>query len=234
MAVRCPSCHGAMTPTAFRTHVDTALDIDICWPCHLVWFDHLESAAMSAQSVISLFQQIHDRRSEARRLVSLPGDCPLCASTLQQTSDLSKAGRFQYQRCPHGHGRASTFVQFLREKQFIRTVTPSELRTLSATAKQIRCSSCGAGIDISHDAACSHCGSPVSVLDEQAVSKALAALDVKRMQETAQRNTAKRLETSPIRPSPAPASATSDSAISADLVDLVVTGVAAILSATLD
>ena len=231
MAASCPSCRGAMTETVFRTHVETALDIDICWSCHLIWFDNMESVSMSAQSVIDLFQQINARQNAARRIVSLPGNCPVCASTLKQTFDLSKAGRFQYHRCSNGHGRLSTFVQFLREKQFIRTLSKVERQQLSATVKQVRCSSCGASIHIERDDVCSHCGAPVSVLDEQAVAKALAELGEKRSQPA--QPAPDRLQ-QPYQPTPSSITADSIIVASPALVDLIVTGVAAILSATLD
>jgi hypothetical protein len=39
----------------------------------------------------------------------------------------AKAGRFSYWRCPDEHGRLTPFFQFLREKQFVRSLTPAEL-----------------------------------------------------------------------------------------------------------
>jgi hypothetical protein len=226
-----------MERTLFRTHVDTALEIDICWPCHVIWFDNLESVSMSAQSVIDLFQQINDRRDAPRQIVSMAGKCPICRESLLQSFDFSKTGRFQYQRCPNGHGRLITFVQFLREKQFVRTLSQVELAKLSVTVKQVRCSSCGAGIDIEHDAACTHCGAPISVLDDGAVAKALAELDAKRARRLPTDATAyvplpyPSIESD--RPSPFRLSPT-EGVAAGHLLDLVVTGVAAIISATLD
>lgn len=226
-----------MAATVFRTHIDTALEVDICWACHLIWFDNLESVSMSPQSVIDLFKRIHSHRNEPRRLVSLTGECPVCRDKLVQSFDVTRAGRFQYHRCPNGHGRLITFVQFLREKQFIRTLNQAERRSLSARVKQIRCSSCGAGVDIEHDAACRHCGAPVAVLDEQAVAKALEALEARTV-----RRTSSTSEANP-RPADRPAGTTStpsytppysEPLATTELVDLVLTGVAAILSATLD
>lgn len=222
-----------MQVTAFRTHLDTPLEIDICWSCRLVWFDHLESVSMSAQSVIDLFTRIHAQRSESRSLVSLTGNCPVCSSALVQSFDISRTGRFQYRRCPNGHGRLITFVQFLREKHFVRTLSEAELHTLSASVRQIRCSSCGAGIDIAHDAACTHCGSPVSVLDEAAVAKALAELDQRR-QKTRTLAQLPSPESYIPRPSPERNLPTYSSGVEPELIDLLVAGAAAILSLTLD
>ncbi len=235
-----------MARTVFRTHVDTPLEIDICWPCHLIWFDNLESVSMSAQSVIDLFQQINANRDAARQIVSMHGKCPICHDALLQSFDFSKSGRFQYQRCPNGHGRLITFVQFLREKQFIRTLSQAELTKLSATVKQVRCSSCGAGIDIEHDAACTHCGAPISVLDDGAVAKALADLDARRARGEGRAGPTSidagmagtyappsRASREAETPSPFTLSPT-EAVAAGQLLDLVVSGVAAIISATLD
>ena len=188
---------------------------------------------MSAQSVIDLFTRIHTHRNEARSLVSLTGNCPICSSALMQSFDISRTGRFQYHRCSNGHGRLITFVQFLREKHFVRTLSETELHTLSAKVRQIRCSSCGAGIDIAHDAACTHCGSPVSVLDEAAVAKALADLDQRREQKRAPAQLPFPESYIP-RPSPDRNLSTNSSGAEIELTDLLVAGVIAILNTTLD
>ena len=232
MAINCPSCGAASSASIFTTHLSTPVEIDICWPCHLIWFDHLESISLSAKSVIDLFRLIHEHRDDSRKIVSLNMRCPVSRDKLVLTNDIGRGGRFSYYRSPKGHGRLISFVQFLREKNFIRNLKDSEIDTLSATVKQIRCSSCGAGIDISRDHACTHCGSPISVLDEKAVAKALADLDAKA-------NRPRQVQLV----EPASASVTSPSYHTRiepwrepdrGITDLVLTGLAAILAASLN
>jgi Zn-finger nucleic acid-binding protein len=232
MAINCPSCETAASATLFSTHLNSPVEIDICWSCHLIWFDHLESVSLSAKSVIDLFRLIHEHREDSRRIVSLNMRCPVSRDKLVLTNDIGRAGRFSYYRSPEGHGRLISFVQFLREKNFIRTLNDHEIVSLSATVKQIRCSSCGAGIDISHDHACTHCGSPISVLDEKAVAKALADLDRKA-------NRPPQLQIT--EPASAPvASPSYHTRIEPwreperGITDLVLTGLAAILAASLN
>lgn len=180
--VHCPSCASGMEVIGLQTHMGAAITIDACWPCHLIWFDHLESASLSPGSVIELFKRIHAVRDGARNLVRLQSKCPVCSTALLNTSDLAKGGRFAYSRCGNGHGRLIAFTQFLREKNFIRSLQPHEIVKLSVSVKQIRCSSCGGPIDLEADKACRHCGSAISVLDEAAVEKALAGLHRKEVE----------------------------------------------------
>ncbi len=161
------------------SHIGTPVTIDVCWPCHVIWFDHLESTSLSPASVIELFKRIHAARDAERNLVSLAMRCPTCDGNLKLTNDFGKNGRFTYYRCDLGDGRITSFTQFLREKNFIRTLSAIEIKSLSVQVKQIRCSSCGGSIDLEHDTACSHCGSAISVLDRDAVEKALLAFAAK-------------------------------------------------------
>ena len=133
------------------THIGTGITIDACWPCHLIWFDHLESTSLSPGSVIDLFKRIHAARDGARNLVRLQSSCPVCATSLRSASDVTKSGRFAYMRCGNGHGRLIAFTQFLREKNFIRSLQPNEIAALSVKIKQIRCSSCGGSINLENE-----------------------------------------------------------------------------------
>jgi hypothetical protein len=75
------------------------------------------------------------------------------------------------------HGRLITFYHFLREKQFVRSLSGAEIMRLQATVKQVRCSSCGGPVNVEKDAACSYCHAPLSILDTDAVQRTLAELD---------------------------------------------------------
>ena len=76
-----------------------------------------------------------------------------------------------------GHGRFTPFVQFLREKDFIRPLSPAELARLKATIRIVQCSSCGAPVDLEKDAACPYCRAPIAILDPDAVDATVRALE---------------------------------------------------------
>jgi hypothetical protein len=152
------------------------LNLDICWDCHAIWFDQFESTSLAPKSVIELFRLIHEHREKPARALADSMRCPVCTTRLVLTQDLQKTNRISYHRCPQSHGRLTTFFQFLREKQFVRSLSPVEIERLKATVKQVRCSGCGAPVDLGKEPACGYCRAPVSILDAEAVQKALAGL----------------------------------------------------------
>ena len=173
-----------MESVTLTSHIGLPVEIDVCSPCHVIWFDDLESASLSPGSVIELFKRIHKARDHGRNLLNTQVDCPRCDAPLKSASDIVKGGRFSYSRCENGDGRLISFVQFLREKNFIRSLQPHEISALSVKVKQIRCSSCSGPINLENDNACLHCGAAISVLDEAAVEKALVSLQAKEIDRT--------------------------------------------------
>jgi hypothetical protein len=73
-------------------------------------------------------------------------------------------------------GRFTPFVQFLREKDFIRPLSPAELERLRQTIRVVQCSSCGAPVDLEKDTACPYCRAPIAILDPDAVNATVRAL----------------------------------------------------------
>ena len=151
--------------------------LDICWDCHAIWFDEYESATLAPRAVLDLFRLIHEYRDRPARPLADSMRCVRCNSALKLTQDLQRTNRISYYRCENCHGRFTTFFQFLREKQFVRSLSPLEIDRLRASVKQVRCSSCGGPVDLAKDSACPFCRAPISILDPDAVQKALAGLE---------------------------------------------------------
>jgi Zn-finger nucleic acid-binding protein len=152
------------------------VDLDICFDCHGIWFDQYESAQLTPGAVLALFRTIHEHRDGPRRTVADILRCPACRGKLQLTHDIQRTNRIAYYRCPEAHGRFTTFFQFLREKNFVRSLTGAEIDRLKVHVAQVRCSGCGAPVDLGRDSQCTYCRSPISILDAEAVSKTLAEL----------------------------------------------------------
>lgn len=150
--------------------------VDLCDACHALWFDAHESVQLTPGAIIELFREVDAAPAAARRAIPASLKCPRCRATLAQTQDLRHATRFSYWRCPKGHGRFTPFVQFLREKDFIRPLTTAEIERLRAHVRTIRCSGCGAPVDLAREMVCGFCRSPVEALDPAAVATTLKVL----------------------------------------------------------
>jgi predicted amidophosphoribosyltransferase len=91
--------------------------------------------------------------------------CPRCAGPLKHTNDMQRSTRFSYWRCLKEHGRFIRFFEFLREKNFVRPLSPQQIAELRQNLQTVNCSNCGAPVNLESGAVCSHCGSPISMLD---------------------------------------------------------------------
>jgi hypothetical protein len=150
--------------------------LDLCFSCQAIWFDQYESSSLTPGAVLELFRMIHEHRDEHPRPLADSMRCVSCRGRLQLTHDIQRTNRIAYYRCAEGHGRLTTFFQFLREKNFVRSLTGLEIDQLKVHIAQVRCSGCGAPINVERDAQCSYCHSPISILDADAVNRTLAEL----------------------------------------------------------
>lgn len=155
-----------------------SVDLDLCATCQALWFDAGESQQLTPGATIELFRAINDAKPERRDPLPSQLMCPRCDTPLAFTHDLQRTTHFTYYRCPFGHGRFTPFVQFFLEKNFVRPLAPQEMERLRADAKTIRCSGCGAPVDLTQTSVCPYCHAPIVVLDADAVSKTLNDLSL--------------------------------------------------------
>lgn len=157
-------------------HYGRNLEIDVCHECNAIWFDDSESTQLSPDGVVTLFRLIHERGGTASSAGSKFSEglrCVSCGDAMKLVNDCVKNTRFAYQACRHGHGRFTTFYNFLSEKQFVRELTRAERQKLCATVRQVRCSGCAAPVDLARHDACAYCRAPISVFDRDAARKAI-------------------------------------------------------------
>lgn len=149
------------------------VEIDFCFDCQGLWFDHMENLQLAPAAIATMFRQMHAHRDTLHHPLATALRCPQCRDPLLQGFDVVKSGRYITHRCPGRHGRFSSFSSFMIEKGFVRQLTRPEIADIAAKVGVIHCSSCGAPVDLRREDACSHCRSPLSLLDPQAVEKAL-------------------------------------------------------------
>lgn len=179
----CPSCQTPMAVHSFRRQTVGEVTLDICFSCQGIWFDEFESAQIAPSGVLDLFRLLHEQRAEPPQPWRETLRCPRCRDRLLQCLDSTRTGRFAYSRCPQRHGRYSAFSAFMIEKGFVRQLNGSEIAELAGKVQNIRCSGCGASVDIRRDQICGHCRSPIVVLDPNAVREALGAFSEKARQQ---------------------------------------------------
>jgi hypothetical protein len=172
----CPACGAAMDAETLDGHLRTSVTIDLCRPCQVFWFDTRESLKLSPGAVLKLFRIIGEQALTPRAATVTNPCCPRCSIRLLPTHDQQRNTRFQYLRCPRDHGRLITFVDFLREKDFIRPLTAQQIEELRQSVQVVNCSNCGAPVDLTERTSCSHCGSPLSMLDMKQAGALIAEL----------------------------------------------------------
>ena len=148
--------------------------INLCPGCRAFWFEPFETIHLTPNSTLRLFQVIAEKSAGAATALPATTFCPTCNQRLILTHDRQRMTAFEYWRCDAGHGRFTSFVNFLREKDFIRPLSPQQIRELRRNVQMIHCSNCGAPIDLTKDSACSHCGAPLAIVDMDKM-KAMAA-----------------------------------------------------------
>jgi hypothetical protein len=165
-----------MTTLNLDGHYGRPVVIDLCKACQAFWFDGLESLQLEPGSVLELFRMVGEAGGGARGALSDDARCPRCSVQLVRTFDLQRQSKFEYRRCPGGHGRLTSFFNFLREKDFIRPLSAAQIDELRRNLRSINCSNCGAPVDLAKGTTCAHCQSPLSMLDVGQAETLVAAL----------------------------------------------------------
>ena len=165
-----------MQPQVVSGHMGREIEIELCDPCQAIWFDARENLQLTPGATLALFRMIGEHVARPALQDGDIAKCPRCNAQLRRTQDMQRTTRFEYFRCPNGHGRLTTFFDFLKEKDFIRPLTPQQIAELRRNVQIINCSNCGGPIDLAKTSACAHCGSPLSMLDMQQAERLVTQL----------------------------------------------------------
>jgi Zn-finger nucleic acid-binding protein len=195
----CPSCRAPMSTHRFPRKLTGEVDLDLCFGCQGIWFDEYESLQLAPAGVIELFKLIHQHSDDQRLPLAGSLHCPRCNERLIPSQDRVKSGLFNDLRCGQRHGRFITFAQFMIEKGFVRQLTGGEIKELSVRIGVVRCTGCGAPVDIRQDSACTHCRAPIAILDAEAVAEALAGYQQAAIERSAATDPARLAETIMLR-----------------------------------
>jgi len=165
-----------MASLTLDSHSGTSIAVDLCEACQAFWFDAYESLQLSPGSTLKLFTRLGELSQGTKPAISPVLHCPRCQSHLHLTHDRQRDTPFQYWRCDHGDGRFITSFNFLREKNFIKPLSATELEDLRRNVQTVNCSNCGGPVDVSRGSTCPHCGSPLSMVDLKQAQTLIAQL----------------------------------------------------------
>ena len=157
-------------------HLGRQIEVDLCEPCQSLWFDGKENLQLTPGATLALFRAIGEHVKKPASHDSELVKCPHCKARLRRTQDMQRNTRFSYFRCPNDHGRLTTFFEFLKEKDFVRPLSPQQIAELRKNVQIINCSNCGGPVDLAKGTACAHCASPLSMLDMNQAERLVAQL----------------------------------------------------------
>src|SRR5262245_52331790 len=127
--MNCPNCAMEMTSMGLERRMGGDVTIDVCTECQGFWFDKYESLQLSQASTLKLMKFIGEHSKTCKGANTSTLRCPRCTEHLAFTHDLQGSTRFTYWRC-EVHGRFIGFLDFLREKNFIRALSQEEIAKL--------------------------------------------------------------------------------------------------------
>jgi hypothetical protein len=173
-SLACGNCGGPMRGLALSGHYGQRVEVDLCEPCHLLWFDSLESSRLLGASMLRLIgamarAQGHPHHALQRRIT-----CPRCSGALKTVHNRSRFGAGEQLECLRGHGSWASFAQWLAERGLVRPLSASDRAALQTTEGAAWCCvNCGAPLADAQASSCGHCGTAVGVLDVARLARAL-------------------------------------------------------------
>lgn len=173
-APACRNCGEPMRPLAFTGHYGRPVEVDACGPCHLLWFDTLESSRLRGSSMIDLIRTMAAGHAAPHRPLRPDLRCLRCNGPVATVVNRSRFGRAEQLECRHGHGAWHSYGQWLAERGFVRPLTAADARAMALAGQVRHCFNCGGVAELGDTAACGWCGSAAVVMD---VGRLLQAVD---------------------------------------------------------
>lgn len=172
-ALACGNCSAPMQVLRLGGHYDRSVEIDLCAPCHLLWFDRIESARLNGPGVLALIGAMAEAQSMPHRTVRDGAACPRCHGALKTVHNRSRWGRSLQLEClMQQHGACQSFAQFLLEKGLVRPLSSVDRAALLRRDGRLDCVNCGAPVGAT-DTECGHCRSVPSLFDVARLARAL-------------------------------------------------------------
>lgn len=161
-----------MQPLDLPGHYGRRVEIDVCAPCHLVWFDLTETARLTGAALLELIGTMAHSQTLPHEPLRADPRCPRCDGSLKTVHNRTRWGHSLQLECQRGHGAYQSFAQFLQEKGLLRPMSHLDRAQLMQRQGRIDCVNCGAAIGTG-DEQCPFCRSVPSLLDVARLARAL-------------------------------------------------------------
>ena len=158
---------------ALQGHYGRALELDLCAPCHLVWFDSIEAAQLAGPSLLALVGEMASAQTLAHTPLRPQMGCLRCRGPLRTVHNPSRFGDSLQLECAQRHGAWQSFAQFLHQKGLLRPMSSADRRRALQRDGALQCVNCGGNMSQT-DIRCSWCTSVPAVVD---VARLALALD---------------------------------------------------------
>jgi Zn-finger nucleic acid-binding protein len=172
-ALACGNCGRPLAALSLSGHYGRLVEIDLCGPCHLVWFDTTEGAQLAGTGLLNLVGEMAALQTLPHHTASADLPCPRCQGRLKTVHNRTRWGHSLQLECLAGHGAWQTFGQFLAEKGLLRAMTSADRARALARDGALNCVNCGGDIGQA-DSHCRWCASAPALVD---VARLAAALD---------------------------------------------------------
>ena len=172
-APACSNCGQALRVLALQGHYGRALELELCAPCHLVWFDSIEAAQLAGPSLQKLVGEMAAAQTLAHTPMRPQMACLRCRGPLRTVHNPSRFGSSLQLECAQRHGAWQSFGQFLQQKGLVRPMSSVDRHRALQRDGAIHCVNCGGGIGQA-DTECPWCTSVPAVVD---VARLASALD---------------------------------------------------------
>ncbi len=171
-AQTCGNCGQPLRALRLAGHYGRPLELDLCAPCHLVWFDTVEAANLGGASLLDLVGEMAAAQALAHTPLRPDLPCPRCQRTVRTVHNPSRWGRSLQLECPQRHGAYQSYAQFLAQKGLVRPMSSADRARALQRDGALHCVNCGGAVGAG-DAACPWCLSVPAVVDVARLARAL-------------------------------------------------------------
>jgi ssDNA-binding Zn-finger/Zn-ribbon topoisomerase 1 len=172
-ALSCPSCTQALRALRLGGHYGREVELDVCGPCRLAWFDGREQMQLSGLGWIDLLEQLQEAQPALQPWRGEALACPRCDKPLRQQHNRTRWGLFVANACPDCHGALQSHAAILAERGLLRTPTATDREAMARSPNAWTCLNCGAAVADAQRQDCSWCQAPLLLFDFERLASAL-------------------------------------------------------------